>query len=265
LDNPFKDFFKHKNLTDFYTCLQKWWLLTLLSSMPVSNAHAQITLNVGLPSFPPFAYPPTEKGQRGTLVTLYAMLEKELRKELDVHLKIQHYPYARTLVGLQDGSLDLALIFKNLSLEGAVTYVAKVAQSKIIVIYDHEHPIQKYEDLYQLFDIAVIRQAHYEPRFDVDKKINKFPVENYRQAIQLLTLGRVAAVVGAHSGLQYIIDSFEFKGERWATPYTLGHKEVWLHFSNHSPYQHLVPAIRKAAKKIYKEDFLYELYEQSVK
>jgi len=248
-----------------YACLRNWALLLIIASLPVASFGAQINLYVGLPSFPPFAYPPTANTQRGILVALYAILEKELRKELDVKLNIQHYPYARTLVGLQDGSLDLAIIFKNLSLQGDVTYVAKVSQSKVMVIYEHEHPILKYEDLYQLFDIAVIRQAHYEARFDVDEKIKRYPVENYRQGFQMLTLGRVAAVVGSQSGLQYILDSFEFKGEKWRRPYVLGNKEWWLHFSNNSPYQHLVPAIRKAVKNIYKEDLVYRLYEQSLK
>ena len=249
----------------FYIFLKKIALLIMLSSLPVSSYGAQINLYVGLPSFPPFAYPPTDNEQHGTLVALYAILEEELQKELDVKLNIQHYPYARTLVGLQDGSLDLAIIFKNLSLQGDVIYVAKVSQSKVMVIYDHEHPIQKYEDLYQLFDIAVIRQAQYEIRFDMDEKINRYPVENYKQGIQMLKLGRVAAVVGSQSGLQHILDSLEFKGEKWRSPYVLGHKEWWLHFSNKSAYQHLVPAIKKAVEKIYKEDLVYELYEQSLK
>jgi len=248
-----------------YICLRNWALLLIIASLPVSSFGAQINLYVGLPSFPPFAYPPTANEQRGTLVALYAILEKELRKKLDVKLNIQHYPYARTLVGLQDGSLDMAIIFKNLSLQGDVIYVAKVSQSKVMVIYDHEHPILKYEDLYQLFDIAVIRQAHYEARFDMDEKINRYPVENYKQGIQMLKLGRVAAVVGSQSGLQHILDSLEFKGEKWRRPYVLGHKEWWLHFSNKSAYQHLVPAIKKAVEKIYKEDLVYELYEQSLK
>ena len=251
-------------IIQFYSCLRNVTLLITLSCVSISSVGTPITLNVGLPSFPPFAYPPTANTQRGTIVALYRILEKELRKELDVRFKIQHYPYARTLVGLQDGSLDLAIIFKNLSLQGDVSYVAKVSQSKVIVIYDHEHTIQKYQDLYQLFDIAVIREAHFEQKFDMDPKINRYPVENYRQGIQMLKLGRVAAVVGSESGLQYVLSLFEFKGKKWCQPYVLGHKEWWIHFSNNSSHQHLVPAIRKAVENIYKDDLVFDLYKQSI-
>ena len=248
-----------------YTCLQNCALLIVLSCLPALSYPADITLNAGLPSFPPFAYPPTANVQRGTLVALYSILEQELKKEAGINFKIQHYPYARTLVGLQDGTLDLAIIFKNLSLQGNVSYVAKVSLSRVIVIADNNYVINKYEDLYEFDNIAVIRQANYDARFDNDEKINKYPVENYRQGIQMLQLGRVAAVVGSQSGLQYIFDSLYFKGERWSQPYVLGHKEWWLHFSKKSKYQHLIPAIKRAVNKIYKEDLVYQLYEQSLK
>ncbi len=257
-------------MSNYFTCpatprslgLRQCALLIIIGCFPISSHSEQFTLNVGLPSFPPFAYPPAANSQRGTIVALYRILEKELRKELDIRFKIQHYPYARLLVGLQDGTLDLAIIFENKSLQGDVSYVAKVSESKVMVIYEHDHPIQQYEDLYQLFDIAVIRQADYEPRFDLDQKISKYPVESYRQGLQMLKFGRVAAVVGSQSGLQYILDSFEFKGERWRRSYVLGHKEWWLHFSNRSHYRQHIPAIKQAVKKIYKDDLVYELYEQ---
>ncbi|MGK0290719.1 MAG: hypothetical protein ACI86H_002178 [bacterium] len=39
---------------------------------------ADIILNAGLPSFPPFAYPALKNTQKGSVTNLYKMLEKEL-------------------------------------------------------------------------------------------------------------------------------------------------------------------------------------------
>ncbi|MBL4740892.1 MAG: transporter substrate-binding domain-containing protein [Sneathiella sp.] len=234
-------------------------LIFLFVSVSPNSGHAeQIVLNAGLPAFPPFAYPASDGKKPGTVVSLYRMLEKET----GVIFKIHFFPYARTLTSLKNGTLDVAIMFKNHSVQGDVSYIGKVSQSKVIVLSTKGNKIQRYEDLYQFRRIASIRKASYEPRFDLDTNINKFPVGNYLQSIEMLKLGRVDAAVGSQSGLQNAIDVQGIDTTNWPAPFELGKKEWWLHFSKNSKHHDLIPSLTHAVETLYKSDLIYELYKQ---
>ncbi|MEH6404642.1 MAG: transporter substrate-binding domain-containing protein [Sneathiella sp.] len=233
-------------------------VLILATIYPTPTYSEQVVLTAGLPAFPPFAYPNPEKTTPGTVVSLYKMLEKETGLKFKIHF----FPYARLLKSLKDGTLDVAIMFKNQSIQKDVTYVGKVSQAKVIVMSAKGDRIKTYEDLHRFKKIAAIRKASYETRFDQDKKIKKYPVNNYLQSIEMLTLGRVDAAVGSQSGLQNAIDVQGVNTQSWPPSFELGQKEWWLHFAKKSEYQHLIPSLTKAVEKIYKPNLLYELYEQ---
>ena len=160
-----------------------------------------------------------------------------------VTFEIKLYPYPRVLEYLKHGELDLAIIFRNQSVKGHVTYVGRVSLSKVIIISGKGKAIHQYEDLYNIRRVAVIRKVNFESRFDRDSRINKYSVLDYYQSVQLLERGRVDAAVGSQFGLQYAIDTLGINTDGWKQPYVLGHKEWWVHFSRKSKYRDLVPAM----------------------
>lgn len=225
-------------------------------------ACEQPTLLAGLPAFAPFAYYTAERDApavpQGVVVELYNILAQELA----VNFSIQMTPYARALENLKVGSMDIAILFKNDSLQGYVAYVGPISGSAVIVITAPGQRITQYDDLHQLMRVAVIRQAQYSPRFDQDEGINKFPVANYIQALRMLSRDRVDAVVGSRSGIQHAIDTLGMNDADWAEPYMLARKQWWLHVSKQSQYIDLVPAMQRAVEKLYRPELVYELYRQ---
>ena len=212
-------------------------------------------LRVGLPPFPPFAYP-NEDSERGVVVDIFKLLEKELQ----VNFKIIYYPYPRVVESMKRGDLDLAIIFKNKSLKPYVTYIGQISKSKVFVIPRADFKIHSYDDLYALNSIAVLRRANFEPRFDVDTNINKFTVVNYESGFRMLNANRVDAIVGSQSGLEEARYNLEFTSKAWGEPFVLNKKEWWLHLSNKSAHQALIPDLKKAVEKVYREDLVWELF-----
>ena len=212
-------------------------------------------LRVGLPPFPPFAYP-NEESERGVVVDIFKLLEKELQ----VNFKIIYYPYPRVVESMKRGDLDLAIVFKNKSLEPYVTYIGEISKSKVLVIPAIDFKLRTYDDLYALRSIAVLRRANFEPRFDADTKINKFTVVNYESGFRMLNVNRVDAVIGSQSGLEEALHNLEFESKELGKSFVLNKKEWWLHLSNKSEYQALIPDLKKAVEKIYREDLVWELF-----
>ena len=212
-------------------------------------------LRVGLPPFPPFAYP-KESIDRGVVVDIFKMLEKELK----IKVQIIYYPYPRVVESMRRGDLDLAIIFKNKSLKPYVTYIGEISKSKVLIIPRKEFKIRSYDDLYSLGNIAVLRLANFESRFDSDTNINKFTIVNYESGFRMLNVSRVDAIVGSQSGLEEALYNLELQSKVWGEPFVLNKKEWWLHLSNKSPYQTLIPDLKKAVEKIYREDLVWGLF-----
>ncbi|WP_250655426.1 substrate-binding periplasmic protein [Alkalimarinus coralli] len=219
-----------------------------------------LVLKAGLPPFPPFAYP-NNKSKSGTVVDIYRMLETELGEKIRIH----YYPYPRVIESMKNGDLDIAIIFKNASLKQYVTYAGEVSKSKVLVIPNKGFYVNNYEDLYKLKSIAVLRRANFEPRFDKDSQLNKFTVVDYSAGLKMMNRGRASAIVGSQSGLYEANRLLNYDIHRWNPHFLLNKKEWWLHVSNKSPYQALIPKIKKAVRAIYSEDLVWQLYTDSLK
>ncbi len=247
--------------TSLYSLLRQFVVILLLSICSSLSFGSSLSLNAGLPAFPPFAYPSETASKRGVVVEIFKILEKEL----DITFNIQFYPYARMLESLKDGKTDLAILFKNESLAGYVNYVAQISRSKVLILSAANKKVRRYEDLYQFDAISVIRRASFGARFDRDTNLNKYTVENYAQAVKMLNLGRVDAVVGSQSGLQNALDMQGVNYSDWEQPFILSNKEWWVHFSNKSKHRNLIPVIQKEISKLYQQDLIYQLYKAQQK
>lgn len=233
-------------------------LLSLITFLSLPIYASDIVLKAGLPPFSPFAYP-GEPTDRGVVVDIYKMLEKELNVKVD----IKYYPYPRVVESMRNGDLDIAIIFKNDTLTSHVTYVGEVSKSKVVVIPNKGLSINAYDDLYKMNNIAVLRRANFEQRFDADSKLKKVSVLDYVLGIRMMKANRMDAIVGSQSGLEEALHTIGSDINAWGKPYLLNKKEWWVHLSKKSTHQELIPNIKKAVESIYREDLVWELYTQS--
>lgn len=231
------------------------FLLCFLYSL-TSMANDKV-IKVSLPSFPPFYFTNAEQGCKGVVVDIL----DDLSKRSSINFTVIGYPYARILHFLSVGKLDAALIFKNTRIQDDVDYVGLVSKSKIIVLTSSMIKIKKYHDLMKLNAIAVIRNASLEQQFDNDKTLHKVSVANYIQALKMLKLHRVDAVVGSLVGLEYASQSLEIPFEQ-LNMFELGKKEWWLHVVKNvlSPIEK--KQLAEAIKSLYQSDLIDKYYQK---
>lgn len=229
------------------------------TSFSVSSNESNLTASV--PSFAPFYFDSDNEKCKGVAVNVL----KKIVEQLSQSVELVPLPYGRIIYSLEHEQLDLALIFKNKSIANSVEYIGPISQSKVVVLTAPNNRINKYDDLILLRAIAVIRNAKFEDDFDQDTALNKVQVESYHQAIKMLNLGRVDAVVGSFVGLGYELRLQNLDEKRLDKAFQLGNKEWWLHLSKSASSPHVLSRLWSAVEKVQKPDLIYQTYLQHMK
>ncbi|MAD15583.1 MAG: ABC transporter substrate-binding protein [Alteromonadaceae bacterium] len=231
--------------------------LCLLSPIILAKASQQnITLRVGVPAFPPFAYMDEDQQLVGTLVTYFDYL----KQDTGINFELVLYPYARVISGIKQGKLDVAMLFKNDLLEGYADYIGPISKSKVIVLPLAGSNLYTYQQLYLLGRIAVIRGARFDRQFDRDTQLSKMKVNDYLQGVKLLELKRVNAIVGSVVGLDYNLRLIGKDFSDFGEPFELIEQESWLHFSKQSQHRNIISKLQAAVKARYQPDLLHDIY-----
>ncbi len=216
-------------------------------------------LTASMPSFTPFSSFDENYHCEGVISKLLKMIFTQA----NINFKLVNYPYARILHSLNSGVLDSALIFKNTSISQKVEYIGPVSKSKVIVLTSAD-VISNYTDLYKLEAIAVIRNAKFYNKFDNDEAVPKVNVDSYEQAVSMLKLNRVDAIVGSRLGIEYALRKQNMERKRLDTAFILGEKEWWIHMSKKSAFLKNRADIELAIKHFYKDDLVYQLYKDQL-
>jgi len=221
------------------------------------DVEARITLKAGLPAFPPFAFDESDETHLGSVVRYYQLLADET----GLDIQVVRMPYARMVKSLRQGSLDIAIIFRNADLANSVNYTGRVSYARVAIVPQKNRLIEEYEQLLLLSGIAVIRGASFGPRFDYDQNLRKYFVNDYKQGMSMLKLGRVNAVVGSLAGIEYTSSAIGVDMDNWGRPFLLPDKEWWLHFSKRSKHRIAESQLKKAVQALYQTYLIYDLYD----
>ncbi|MDE1465901.1 substrate-binding periplasmic protein [Spartinivicinus poritis] len=219
-------------------------------------SSANEALRGSLPSFPPFYDEQDLNG--GAVVKLY----KKIEKQLGLKLEVIPLPYARILMSLKTGDIDMAIIFKNSSIKEHVSYLAKVSESQVLVWTKMGISLENYSELKNL-SIATIRKASFSEKYDNDQTIRKFYVDNYVQGLKMLDLGHIDGIVGSYSGIEYAAKRANVNLNTLGSPLLINSKEWWVHYSKKSKHQYAMKKIKKIAEGLYEKDLVYKLYVNS--
>tara|TARA_R110001583_G_scaffold3609_4_gene22569 strand:+ start:2739 stop:3449 length:711 start_codon:yes stop_codon:yes gene_type:complete len=215
-------------------------------------------------SVPPFA-PFDSFSESAECAGAGVLAVQKVFNNLALELELVDYPYARIFSALRSGDLDLALIFKNSTLVNDVEYIGPLSLSEVVVITQKNIRIQRYADLYELENIAVLRKIQINQRFDQDHGLNKVSVGSLEQGVQMLKYNRVSAVIGSRIGLEYALRQQGMDISLMDSALHLGTKEWGLHLTKESSFISLLPLLTKAVQDTYKKDLMYRLYHHQIK
>ena len=218
------------------------------------------SINFSVPPFSPFNGFDEQPKCKG--VGVLAIEKVIINLEEDFTLAL--LPYARILNSLKTGQLDLAILFKNNTVAENIEYIGPLSMAKVLVITQSGTTVKHYKDLYQLDSIGVIRSAQFNNRFDQDELLKKVNVNSYSQAVKLLKLKRINAVIGSKIGLEYALYHENMSNELIADAFYLGDKELGLHLSKKSPLISNLPLIKNAVKSAYQANLTEQIYRQQM-
>ena len=102
------------------------------------SLQAKMPLTAGLPSFPPFAFDESDELNVGSIIQYYRLLSAKT----GIPINVVRMPYARMKKSLENGSLDMAVIFRNNDLKKYVDYVGLVSYSQVVIIPRKERIIE---------------------------------------------------------------------------------------------------------------------------
>lgn len=173
-----------------------------------------------------------------------------LEKETGFCINKTILPNTRMWQNIKMGKHDGGIMFKSDSHSNIVEYVALVHTVKTVVIPIIGADLKDYQDLYEL-SIGKARGIALNEKFDHDPKLNITELNHYNQVIQMVKLGRLDAIAGCASALDYhlkmydAVDKVDYKNKL-----NLGEKQQWLQFSKKSKHLDKIPVFKKAIEKL---------------
>jgi len=178
----------------------------------------------------------------------------------DIDIKVQHYvyPYARIMHELKSGQTDVTIMFKYQELEEYVIYVAALPPIKNVVVGLKELQLTSIDALHGK-SLAYLRGAKFSEVIDNDPNIQKVYTQNFRKAVEMLTAGRVDAVIGPHEALLAAVKTLGYSNGILSKPLVVSERIPWLQMSKKSKYKALINRLYKSFQNIMKDDKLEKL------
>ncbi|MGE8362950.1 substrate-binding periplasmic protein [Pseudomonas sp.] len=178
------------------------WLLCLLLFSLSLRAAEPAPLVVMTDLWPPFRM----QGADGSLQGLDIDLLNELSARTGLRFDVQRAPWARGLAELQQGRADLMTgLAKTPEREAYIHYLAQpyyACSPRFYATPVHAASLNRYEQLNGLRIGYVLESAYFEP-FDSDTRLNKVAVTTETQLLEMLTRGRLQAVIGTDCQVDY--------------------------------------------------------------
>lgn len=183
------------------------WLLIAVSLMPLSAASAaesEHSLSPGeavifsIPDVWPWAYEDDDGKFRGGLVEV----AHRLSEISGVPVSPQLRPLRRAIVELRSGHANFTILFQSPELDNEAINVATIIRVNILLaaMADTAYPLTL-ADLKGM-KVAYIRGTYLGDAFERDTEVAKVPVNAIRQAVELLSMGRISAILASEHNLR---------------------------------------------------------------
>jgi hypothetical protein len=192
-------------------------------------------------------------GMKGHVV--YGIHKDYLEKVFELaNLKVDFSlsPYPRVVSDIQSGVTSAALFFRRNDLKGVVE-VGKSIGFNVLLLTHKKKKLDKKK--LEGKTIGIIRDAKYEPDFDANEKIEKYPVKNYKQGLLMLAQARIDGLMISEPAFNFYVHSLKGVKESLGEPIFIHTKHNYLYASKGLDKMSL-EKIRKANSDLMKNNYL---------
>lgn len=178
-----------RNLLPYVSCFLGLFLAAGVHVVRAEPAPATFSI----PDVWPWAYESASGEQRGSLIELVNRLSEISGVPVEAELR----PLRRVILELRSGDAGFSFLFRSPELDEAAVPVGKVIDVNVLLLAlaPSDYPL----DLKSLARqrVAYIRGTYLGEAFEYDTDVVKVPVSSVGQAVDLLMMGRISAILAS--------------------------------------------------------------------
>ncbi len=187
-------------------------LLTLSSGVSASPAESSSApLQVLVADVWPWAYEDKEQNLRGLLPDLFAELESISGQALELRM----LPHQRLLHDFERGQGDVSILFANPVVDRFAARGAPILSTRFMLVAPRNYSDELTLPALSGKTVGYIRGTFYGSAFEVDRSIIKIPVHHLEQAITMLQIGRLDALISSEQVLHYTLQEMGSPVDDW--------------------------------------------------
>jgi ABC-type amino acid transport substrate-binding protein len=174
-----------------------------VASILVSSASADDAVTFSIPDVWPWAYEDGDGELHGSLIDVARRLSDKTGIPVVPRLR----PLRRAIVELQAGAVNFSILFQNPKLDIEAVNVSSVTQVNILLAAKAESDYPLTLDELKGKRVAYIRGTYLGEAFERNEEVEKVPVGAISQAVELLSLGRISAILASDHNIYRTLSS----------------------------------------------------------
>lgn len=169
-------------------------------------------------------------------------------------------PHRRAITELESGETDFAVLFQSPVTDAAGVRVVNVVTVEILLagMAGSEYPLTI--DALAGGTIGYIRGTYYGEAFEHDQKVIKVPVNSLEQAIDMLKLGRLDAVVASDQAFYHTLKAMALSVDEFRSDTVINAQRAFLYMSRKARNPQLFRVIQRAALQMRENGELDQIF-----
>ncbi len=164
---------------------------------------------------------------------IYYDIANLLAKEAGYKVNNYIYPYARIIFELKSGKTDMTIMFKYKELEEFVIYIAPLPTLKTVVIGPRGTTFDSLNSL-KGKRVGYLRGAKFSDAVDNDPDIIAIETIDFIQALRMLMIGRVDAIIGPMTPILSAAADLHLGNDFFGKPFIVDERTPWVQISRKS-------------------------------
>ncbi len=214
------------------------------------------TVVFAIPDVWPWAYEDSDGRPQGSLVAVARRLAELTGVPVEPRLR----PLRRAIIELDSGEVNFSLLFQSPALDNRAINVAEVVQIDIMLaaLAGSDHPLSLEELAGKR--IGYIRGTYLGEAFENNTEVQKVPVAVISQGIEMLSLGRLSAVLASDHAIVRTLQTMGLGTDALRFSKHIKAQPGALYMSRRAQRPQVAEKFRKAVSQMVESDELNQIF-----
>lgn len=201
----------------------------------------------------------------GTPAGLISVLAEQLAREAELKLDNRVLPHQRLLSKFKEGEADFTVLFENPYLDGFADSLGVVLSADILLVTDNDYTGKLTLGALAGKRVGYISGTYYGEAFEHDTEVIKIPVYSLEQAIEMLHLDRLDALISSDVVFHHSLKALDLQPDVFRYEVHTRGQAAHLYVSKRASDQPIAPRIQAALASLEKSGELRRLFYSEVR